>query len=226
MLKAQPKTKPLTAPQWEAKFRAAIDADYETHDDPIIKTLCAACDNTMLHVADHVRRYVCDYWRAANEDRRLRGAEMRKVLATAIAGQLTTIKALEAALAQIDKAELGAHEPDRINAQSGLQMARELLTRLEAMQERAPDAFNTKSPGDAGDLQTLLSLDCFLRYRLGESSFDTIATLIDCGYAAEGLARDAFGSGENLKKRLETFRENHAQLAQHTEAAVQLISRR
>jgi hypothetical protein len=220
-----PKLKPLTSPQWQARFQAALAADLQTHGDLLIQNLCSATDNTMAQVADHIRRYVTDFWKGPNEDRSLRGAEMRRLLPSAIAGQKTTIKIFEKAVALVESAGLDPQEPARINAYAGLEKAQGLLLQLETMSAAVPATSNVKSLGYAGDLQTLHSLDYLLRYRLGKSSFDTLATLIDCGHEVEGHAREAFGSGENLKKRLAGFREKHAQLAEQTEARIRKIPR-
>ena len=225
MIKAQTKKQPLTPQQWGAELRKALAVDFQTHDDPLIRRLSADKD-TSHHVAEHVRHYVTDYWKEANKDRSLRGAEMKQMLTPAIAAQKTTIRIFEKAAALIEAAGLDPQEPARINAYAGLEKAQDLLAQLESMRDHAPATFNTKSLGYKGDLQILYSLHCLLRYRLGNSSFDTLATLIDCGHAVEGHAKEDFGSGENLRKRLENFCEKHAPLAKQTEAAVRHIPRK
>jgi hypothetical protein len=60
-----------------------------------------------------------------------------------------------------------------------------------------------------------------LRYRLGECSFDTLATLLDCGFTLEGIDKEVY-DGKNLKNRLDGFRQNK-RLAEQTEAAARSI---
>jgi hypothetical protein len=120
--------------------------------------------------------------------------------------------------------------PIQINTRQYLQNARELLAQLEYMRDHAPAAFSIKSLGYGisgtgairpSDLQTLYSLHCFLRYRLGECSFDTLATLLDCGFTMEGIDKEVY-DGKNLKNRLDGFRQNK-RLAEQTEAAARSI---
>jgi hypothetical protein len=224
MTTTSPLPAPLTAEAWETKFTEALDADYQTHDDPLVKQLRGDA-NTLHHVADHVRRYVTDYWKETNEDRSLYGAEIRRKLEPAIAGQRNTIRVFEFVLPRLDRAEFDGEPPVRIDPRKSLEASRALLADLEYMQEHAPDAFNLKSLGYAGDLQTLYSLHCLLRHRLGESLFDTLATLIDCGHAVEGHEKEV-GSPDNLRKRIDNYREKNQHLAEQTEAAVRLIPRK
>ncbi len=215
---------PLTPEEWGSEFIRAIKADFQTHDDPLISRLLTDAD-TLHHVADHVRRYVTDFWKEANEDRSLFGAEIRHQLLSAIAGQKTTIKIFEAVAARLDSAQFGSSDTLNIDPQQSLETARALLRQLEFIQEHAPDATNVKSMGYKGDLQTLCSLDCFLRHRLGESSFDTLATLLDCGRTVEGQEREV-EDGKNLKNRLDGFRQKKPWLAEQTEASAHAIPRK
>jgi hypothetical protein len=212
---------PLTSEQWEAEFVRAIEDDLQTHDDPLVVQLRDMQDNTLRYVADNVRRYVRDFMQRFNEDRSLFGAEIRQKLPSAIAGQKTTIRISETLIARFQ--ELNLSSPD-INLQHSLEMARALLTQLEFIRDHTSNVFSTKSLGYAGDLQTLCSLECFLRYRLEAFSYDTLATLLDCGRAVEGQEKE-FEDGQNLRKRLETFRKNHPQLAEQTEASVRSLPR-
>jgi hypothetical protein len=215
---------PLTAEAWETKFTEALDADYQTHEDLLIQKLRGDAD-TLYYVADHVRRYVTDYWKEINENRSLYGAEIRQKLEPAIAGQKNTIRVFELALDRLNKAEFDEELPVRIDPRKSLEAARALLAELEYMQAHAPNAFNLKSLGYAGDLQTLCSLEYLLRHRLGESSLDTIATLLDCAHTAEGHKVEVVAA-DNLRKRLGGFREKYPRLVEQTEAAIRLIPRK
>jgi hypothetical protein len=221
---SQPQPSPLSPHEWEKKFIEAIAADFQTHDDPLIQKL-RGDPNTTHHVAEHVRCYVTNYWKGINEDRSLYGAEIRRKLEPAIAGQRNTIRVFEFVLSRLDRAEFDGEPPVRIDPRKSLEASRALLAELEYMQEHAPDAFNLKSLGYAGDLQTLCSLEYLLCPRLGESSLDTIATLIDCGHTVEGHKAE-FVSADNLRKRLAGFREKYPHLVEQTEAAVRLIPRK
>jgi len=226
----QPQPSPLTPAEWEVEFRRAISADFQTHDDPAIAQLLLDSDNTFEHTAVHVRRFVTDFWKEINEDRSLYGAELRGKLPSAIAGQKTTISVLEMEGTQLDESGFDRQVPIQINTRQYLQNARELLAQLEYMRDHAPAAFSIKSLGYGisgtgairpSDLQTLYSLHCFLRYRLGECSFDTLATLLDCGFTLEGIDKEVY-DGKNLKNRLDGFRQNKW-LAEQTEAAARSI---
>ena len=104
-------------------------------------------------------------------------------------------------------------------------MARELKARMEFIENHVPAAFNVKPLGFAGDLQTLYSLVCFLRHRLGAFSYDTLATLLDCGRILEGQDREV-EDGQNFKKRLDVFCRNKPELAKQTEIAACNIPRK
>ncbi len=212
----------LTPKEWELKFRKAIAEDFETHEDPLIARLLADSDNTFEFVAAHVCRYVTEFWKEINESRRLYGADLRRDLVAAIQGQKRTIKLYEGQLARLNAAEVGEQSPILINCLGGLQMARVQLAQLEYMRERASKSFIIKSLGYAGDLQTLYSLYCLLRSRLGECSYETLATLIDCGYFVEGIEKEV-NDPKNLENRLDGFRQNHPYLAEQTEAAASSI---
>jgi hypothetical protein len=177
-----------------------------------------------------LRVVVTDFWKEINEDRSLYGAELRGKLPSAIAGQKTTISVLEMESTRLDESGFDRQVPVQISTRQYLQNARELLAHLEYMRDRAPAAFSIKSLGYAfsgtvalrpSDLQTLYSLYCFLRYRLGECSYDTVATLLDCGFAVEGIDKSVY-DGKNLKNRLDSFRQNK-RLAEQTEAAARSI---
>jgi hypothetical protein len=213
---------PLTSEQWEDAFVTEIKKDFQTHDDLLISQLLDSQDNTLPLVADHVRRYVTNFWTETNEDRSLFGAEMRQKLPSAIAGQKTTIGILEALIARFRRLNLSS--PD-VNPQYSLQVAQTLLAQLEFMQNRAPDAFNVKPMGTAGDLQTLYSLACLLNHRLGKIDYDTLATLLDCGRMVEGQDKEV-EDGKNLKNRLDSFRENKPEFAKDTEASVRSLPRK
>lgn len=213
---------PLTSEQWDAKFVQAIKDDPQAHDDPLISQLLATHDNTLRHVAEHVRRYVTDFWTEINQDRSLVGAEIRQELPSAIAGQKNTVKIFEILTARYRELDMSA--PD-INPGQSLEVSRALLSQLELMQKRAPDSFNVKSMGYVGDLETLYSLDYFLRYRLGSFSYETLATLLDCGRTVEGQNKEV-EDGKNLKNRLDKFCRNKPQLIEQTEAYVRSIPRK
>jgi len=219
---SQPKPSPLTPREWEVEFRKAINADLNIHDDPHIPQLLSSSDDTFSYTADQVRRYVTDYWKETNEDRSLYGAELRQKLPSAMAGQKTTISLFETVIARLDKADFDLQAQSNIRRY--LQMAHALLAQLQYMDAQAPAAFNTKSLGYAGDLQTLYSLHCFLLHRLGACSYDTLATLLDCGFTVEGIDKEVY-DGKNLKNRLDGFRQNKPDLAQKTEAFARSIPR-
>jgi hypothetical protein len=213
---------PLSSAQWEAEFVRVIREDFETHDDPLISQLLDIEDNTLPLVAEHVRRYVTDFWKETNEDRSLLGAEIRRNLPSAIAGQKTSIRIFELLIARyrdLDTSTL------TLNPSQSLEMVRAVLEQLELIQKRAPDAFNTKPMGYAGDLQTLCSLACLLDFRLGKLDYDTLATLLDCGRRVEGQDQEV-EDGQNLRKRLELFRTNKTQLVLETEAYARSLPRK
>ncbi len=223
---ASPHPFPLTPEQWEQELIRVLETDVQAHDDPMVSQLLTDPD-TLHHAADHVRRYVTDFWKRVNEDRGLYGGEMRQNLESAIAGQKTTIKVVEEVIARLDEAEFNQQAPIQINSHKYLVMARELCAQLEYMRDHAAAAFNPKSMRDKGDLQTLYSLDCFLRHRLGSFSYDTLATLLDCGRTVEcQIKQQVVEDGKNLKNRLDNFRKNKPWLAEQTEAAARSIPRK
>ena len=103
----QSKSSPLTPEQWEASFVQAIRDDLRRHDDLLISKLLADAD-TLHHVVHHVHRYVTDFWKEANEDRSLFGAEIRQKLPSSVAGQKTTIGILETLIARYREQDLSA----------------------------------------------------------------------------------------------------------------------
>jgi hypothetical protein len=212
---------PLRAEQWQAEFIQAIHNDLQTHDDPLIPRLLADQD-TLNNVADHVRRYVTDFWTETNQDRSLLGAEIRQKLPSAIAGQKSAIKIFEILTTRYRDLDMSALNTD---PRQSLEMSRALLGQLELIQNRVSDAFNVKPMGYKGDLQTLYSLYCFLRHRLGSFSYDTLASLLDCGRTVEGQDKEV-EDGMNLKKRLDGFRNNHPPMAEQTEIAARSLPRK
>ena len=207
--------------QWETRFVQAIEDDLQTHDDPLILRLLADQD-TLHHVADHVRRYVTNFWAESNQNRSLLRAQIRRLLPSAIAGQKNTVKVLEILTDRYLDLDMSTLN---VNPRQSLEMSRALLSQLESMQNRAPDAFNVKALGFAGDLQTLYSLVCLLRHRLGSFSYDTLATLLDCGHTVEGQDKEV-EDGKNLQNRLDGFRKNKPGLAEQTEALARSIPRK
>lgn len=204
--------------QWHENFIKILTDDLQGHDDPLVKRLLA--DTDTLHLAgEHVRRYLAGFWRGANEDRAVFGAELRRYLPSAIAGQKTTEKILELIAERWTQADQPA---TAINPIDSLKIARTLLEQLQLIQTNVGDATNVKSLGYAGDLQTLYSLECLLRHRLGGFSYDTMATLLHCGHQVEGKDSDVVDP-DNLKKRIAKWCENHRHLAEQTEATVRTI---
>lgn len=224
---------PLTPEQWAAEFRKTLMADLRIKSDPDVLRLLSSTDGTFNTVVDSVRRFCQDFWAEANSDRAIFGAELRQDLPSAIAEQTATIKILEKSIARLDAAGFGLSAPIQVNTRKYLLMARLLLAHLDYMNQAAPAAFSVKSLGYsttgvgssiASDLQTLYWIHRFLIHRLGKFPYNSLATLLDCGFVVEGIDKEVY-DGKNLKNRLDKFQKNNPHLAEQTEADVRSIPR-
>ena len=220
----QPRTSPLTKSQWRAIFITVLKSnDFRPFHDPLITALLAD-EDTLTHAAEFVRLYVTGAWVPWNQERKVRGKEMKRDLKEALRGLEAWVRVCERVKNQLEDLQVDQQNPVHIQSQNDLEIARTLPAKAQKMLAATPAAYNVRPLGIAGDLQTLDALDWLLRIRLGKSSPESLFTLLDCGYWVEGQKgqRNLKDPVSDLSNKLRGFRANNP-LSRKTEDFIRSI---
>ena len=178
--------------RWNEQFIAILKRDYGNSDAAISAILRDAL--LSQHCATKIRDYVDkDVSACLYEQRKARGAKLKKQLQTAVEG----LRAAVDLCADLGKQESVEHHG-------------KLVDEISQALGRCEQAFATKQHGRDRDHGILLECHSFLEKKLGQPlTFVTLANLVNAGFEADGNPPEEPITEEQIRKNLANFKCNN-----------------